>query len=889
MKKLFLLSFVALAILACSTFDSNAAGTSSAIADLSVSAADLKITPASYKGGDNVNLKAVIRNPGTDKAANVKVQFFFNGANVYNKTITTFSKKANKTLTFAYKLPINMSGSVPFRVVVDPENKIIESNENNNEATINAGVNQAEINLTLETLKSSVAKPKAGQNISIQAKIRNNGNVKISNIKVAFFTDINKSTPTVVKTIASLNPKALSSQSYTWKVPASLYPSVDYPIKVAVDPDNAITESNKLDNIKLTTISLTAPDISLTMGEYWTRSKIVYSHGIVQEHAILKNNNVEQVKNVSAALYYYLGSNDSQLIKISEGSSGMINKNGSKEVLLTGQIANNLAIGTQVHFVVKVDPNNLLSETDKNNNSAETVRTVVEKPKQAQFPYLNISVNDDNGNPLNGAVVSLKNNSSGVTSSKTTGQGTYDSFNGGAVFESLPSVVSFTVTVSATGFRGRSETFDYRSDNQELLFRAYTLDKRAELSGTVKNSAGTVLPGVFVRVDGTGLEAITDAQGKYGFLLKGGTYTLRFSRDGYTRLVESNYVIAPLSSAALNKTMTPATIAYFAGRVTDDEGNGLYSVDVYSNGNIIGMTSQTGNFNFNATPGNKKFTFKKPGYINTEFTETMVAGHEYYYDLVLYKPSTANHVERGTNIVSWHQHEGTPANSFFIPEYNVDIWWGMGHVKMGMDFSKSDGQTKVSKLVINVRGDNWECNKVEGEGDIETSAIDIPITIAAGSCSNKLTQMDVYKVAIESGGQEVWNSTGFWSSASDPLNSKTSAFALNNLPVTWDSNLKVKMWVRVQKKAVIGTDGDGAGALYGYHMDKKLITWYPQKPPTTKISTSWKQIGGYFLGILDNPVNAITGFTDIFTVDKFEQYTMEEVLAQNFPGSPPNY
>jgi len=91
------------------------------------------------------------------------------------------------------------------------------------------------------------------------------------------------------------------------------------------------------------------------------------------------------------------------------------------------------------------------------------------------------------------------------------------------------------------------------------------------------------------------------------------------------------------------------------------------------------------------------------------------------------------------------------------------------------------------------------------------------------------------------------------------------------------------MWVRVQKKAAVGTDGDGAGALVGYHLDKKLITWFPQKPPTTVISTSWGQVGGYFLGILDNPVNAVTGFTDIFTVESFNQYTMEEGRPAEFP------
>ena len=147
--------------------------------------------------------------------------------------------------------------------------------------------------------------------------------------------------------------------------------------------------------------------------------------------------------------------------------------------------------------------------------------------------------------------------------------------------------------------------------------------------------------------------------------------------------------------------------------------------------------------------------------------------------------------------------------------------------------------------------------------------------------------MDVYKVAIESDGQEVWSDSSFWTSASDPVNTGTKVFNFNNLSVNWNGNFKVKMWVRMQKRAVMGTDGDGAGALYGYHLDKKLITWHPQKPPTTVISTSWGQVGSYLLGILDNPVTAVTDFTDLFTVEHYNTYTMSEVLPADFPGAPP--
>lgn len=396
------------------------------------------------------------------------------------------------------------------------------------------------------------------------------------------------------------------------------------------------------------------------------------------------------------------------------------------------------------------------------------------------------------------------------------------------------------------------------------------------------------MPYVAVKIDGINLETQTDSQGKYGFMLNGGNYSLRFTKVGYARQIENNLTVSPLSNLTLDKTLSPANNAYASILITDDEGNGLGNVDVYINGNIVGYTSGQGRFSLdNLSTGNKTFKFKKPGYVDTEFSQAIEAGGEYNLAFAMYKPSTDNHVERGTQVISWHQHEGTPANAFFIPEYNVDVWWGLFRVKMGLDYTRSGNTANLSKLIINNHGQQWQCHRVEGEGDIETSAIDIPVTIAAGGCDDKITQVDVYKVAIESNGAEIFADNAFWTSASDPNNTGTRVFTLNNLSVNWDNNFKVKMWLHVQKKAVVGIDGDGSGALYGYHMDKKLITWHPQKPPTTVIQTSWGQVGNYLLGILDNPVTAITSFTDLFTVEHYNTYTLEEVLPQNFPGSPP--
>jgi subtilase family serine protease len=853
--------------------------------DLSIVPADLTVNPAVFKGGDKINLKAKVRNIGTDPAKNVKATFYFNGQKIFEKSVATMTKNGYYSFTYQYQLPGNASGSQIFKAVVDEQNTVVESNESNNTAEKTLTVAKAQRDLLFAFIKPAPTNPTVGRLVSWQFKVTNAGNAVAANFRINFYANNKSDTPTQTFLITKLSPNASLVKSLKWIVPANISTAVGYTVRAVVDTENAIDETNENNNTMLYSLNLKAPDLKLESYDNTPKTGKTYPGVYLAQYVKITNDNVVPANNVKVALYYSLN-NETTLTKLTEENIGTLAKKGYRTIYLNGLQPAGQPLGTVYHLIAKADNNNEIPETNEDNNSLEITRTLTEKPRQVQYPYLRVSVFDENGDPLNGAVVKLTNTSTNAVETKTTGSEIFYNSTGNVIFESRPNTANYLIECSFAGYRTVVESVAYDKDNDNTQEKYIYLDKKALVSGVVKNNTGSVLPWTIVRIEGIGLEAMTDAQGKYGFLLNGGTYTLRFSREGYSRAIVSNYAVTPLSTQILDKTLSPGTVGYVAGRVTDDEGNGLANTDVLVNDTMIGVTGSDGRFSFNVMAAyNKKFTFrKKPTYVNTEFTEDVIAGKEYNYDLVLYKPSTDNHAERGTNIVAWHQHEGTPANSFFIPEYNVDIWWGMGRVKMGLDYNKSDSQTKISKLVINVRGDNWECNKVEGDGDIETSAIDIPVTISAGSCSNKLTQMDVYKVSIESGGMEIWSDSGFWSSASDPMNSKSKVFTFDNVPVTWDSDFKVKMWVRVQKKGVIGTDGDGSGALSGYHMDKKLITWYPQKPPTTKISTSWKQIGGYFLGILSNPVNIVTGFADLYTVDQFEQYDMEDVLPQNFPG-----
>lgn len=872
------------------TVTSTAAGTAtttvtSSLPDLMVTSTGLTMNKKTVKGGDSVILKAYIKNIGSLKAANFKIRFLLNGLKIFEKTISFLAKSAGMTQQFSYLLPPNMYGPQTFSALLDPEQLMAELREDNNSAEKIITVDKAQRDLYFEFVKPAPLKPRVGQQVTWTIKVRNAGNAAVQNVKVFFYADNTSDMPTATYTIKSLSAKAATVKSIKWTVPADIGTATGYSVRATVDPDNQYDETNEANNTKIYNLSLTAPDLSMEYdSNSLTKNWPIYKGVTMAQWGKVRNDNVLPVSNVKAGLYYYIGSDITNQVKLAEQNLGTLAKKAAVSFQLSGRLPDSLPLGTLIHEIIKVDADNSIVETNENNNSLEVVRTLTEKPRQVQYPYMRVSVYDEDGNPKNGVVVKITNTASGAVETKTTGVDNFYDSNGNVIFESRPDTANYLIEVSAAGYRAVSQTVPFDRYNDATWERQIYLDKKALLTGTVTGPGGQALSGVKVRVIGLDLEATTDNLGKYGFLLNGGTYTLHFVKSGYTRIIETDKVIAPVSDNVLNKTMTAASVGYVTGAITDDDGAPLVNADIWVNGNLIRVTGSAGTFDFTPSPGSKKITIKKPGYVTIEFNQDVVAGEEYNFTLSMYKPSTDSHAERGANIVSWHQHEGTPANAFFIPEYNVDIWWGLGRIKMGLDYSKSDSGTKATKLTVQVKGLSWDCYRVQGDAEVETSAIDIPITISAGDCSDKQTQIDVYKVAIYSDGQEIWSSPGFWTSASDPMNVTTKVYTLNNLQISWNSDLKVKVWARVQKKAVIGTEGDGSGALSGYHLDKKLITWSPQKPPTTKISTSWSQIGGYFLGILDNPVNIVAGFTDIFTVEQFDQFNMEEVLPENFPS-----
>ncbi|RLF14010.1 MAG: hypothetical protein DRJ97_07025, partial [Thermoprotei archaeon] len=115
--------------------------------------------------------------------------------------------------------------------------------------------------LTVTSVEAEPGKPMAGSTVTVKATVKNIGNVKAANVKVALTVD---GVAVDTATIAELAPDFSAEVAFTWK------PSVEgtYTVKVVVDPDNVVEEISEENNVLSTTVTVYAippalPDLTV--------------------------------------------------------------------------------------------------------------------------------------------------------------------------------------------------------------------------------------------------------------------------------------------------------------------------------------------------------------------------------------------------------------------------------------------------------------------------------------------------------------------------------------------------------------------------------------------------------------------------------------------------
>ncbi|MEK6917168.1 MAG: CARDB domain-containing protein [Nanoarchaeota archaeon] len=111
------------------------------VIDLTINAGNLSFNDETFIEGKIVFIVANVTNTGTLNATNVTVKFLDNNGQIGNSSVN-ITRYITKSINISWPAEI---GPHNISVAIDPQNNIVETNENNNNATINVSVDSSHV------------------------------------------------------------------------------------------------------------------------------------------------------------------------------------------------------------------------------------------------------------------------------------------------------------------------------------------------------------------------------------------------------------------------------------------------------------------------------------------------------------------------------------------------------------------------------------------------------------------------------------------------------------------------------------------------------------------------------------------------------------------------
>ncbi|HDI12330.1 MAG TPA: hypothetical protein ENF63_01905, partial [Candidatus Bathyarchaeota archaeon] len=198
-----------------------------------------------------------VRNVGWKATSNVKVTLYINGKKIGIQTINE-EIKPNEEKTIQFKYNFNKLEIVTVKAVVNEEKDIEEVWYDNNEKEISFEVKGAE--LTYEKVTMPKGKIRAGDEATFKVIVVNNGPCAAQNFKVKFqitgeaysgeqLVQVSYSKEEIV-TVLNPSEKTTLEFKYRFELPGK------YTIKIVIDSDNVVVESNEDNNVYEKTITV---------------------------------------------------------------------------------------------------------------------------------------------------------------------------------------------------------------------------------------------------------------------------------------------------------------------------------------------------------------------------------------------------------------------------------------------------------------------------------------------------------------------------------------------------------------------------------------------------------------------------------------------------------
>ncbi|MBI2980540.1 MAG: hypothetical protein HYY41_06960 [Chloroflexi bacterium] len=307
-------------------------------------------SPASPVQGDNVTFTVTIKNQGGGKAEPSVVGFYIDETNLAFVTVGALAYNATTSQTFNW---FAQTGAHTVKAAVDPYNRIVESDESNNEKTITFPTLAPDF--IVQSITWSPASPVVGETVTFTVTIKNQGNAGTTSFVAHLYVGNFFADPQDVQT---LGVGGVVTKTFNWTAQAG-----SYVVKAVVDPYNKVLESNDSNNEKTVNFSgAPTPDLVI-QGITWSPA----SPSVGEKMTItvtIKN----QGKGIASNSYVAFYIDDVQLNSIGISSIG----SGA-----TDNETFTWTVEAGTHFIkVVADANEVIVEGDENNNERVIVYPV---------------------------------------------------------------------------------------------------------------------------------------------------------------------------------------------------------------------------------------------------------------------------------------------------------------------------------------------------------------------------------------------------------------------------------------------------------------------------------------------------------------------------------
>ncbi len=350
--------------------------------DFEVLSSNLTVSANPADMFQDVTITAQITNKGTMNAYNVQVHYYIDDpVSPFEIATRTADIPAGATITNTTIWRTNKAGvSMPLTVTIDPLNNFTEQSKTNNKAsaaiTVNADT-RANLSSSYKNIVLSPSPANQGGNASLSTVVKNEGSSPASNVQVNFYEGVPGVDGVLLgsQVIPIINPGDGIQSSIPW---TNITDSGEKIIYVKVDPDNQINEITKDDNDAFTTVNiLSLPDFAVSANSLAFLPVAPKDGDPVAITVTVQNKGEQGASNV--------------IVRLSEGGVVLGNQAISS---LAGNSTGTVSLSYDTtgkkgaHIITAaVDPDNMIPEQSKGNNSATNTFGVQDANFWVTEPY----------------------------------------------------------------------------------------------------------------------------------------------------------------------------------------------------------------------------------------------------------------------------------------------------------------------------------------------------------------------------------------------------------------------------------------------------------------------------------------------------------------------